>query len=869
MAALGCAGALIAPSGSTPRLNVTAGHGLGSLPVAAQGPISAALGRDDAAYRVLGLRALNPAQHLRVGFSRRGVAVSAGGARLGMTLSAYGYASTLRALGPVAPQASANRVSYSDGGVREWFANGPLGLEQGFDVAARPNAGSGPLTFSLTLSGDLAASLRGGSLLLSGRGAALRYTGLSATDARGRVLRSWLEVAGGRLLIRVDDRGAVYPLRIDPLIQQAELTASDGAKEDQLGYSVAISGNTVVAGAPRAEVGSNAQRGAAYVFVMPASGWASATQTAKLTASNGAPKDELGSSVAVSGATVVAGAPLAMIGGNASQGAAYVFTEPAAGWGSGSQPQHQAAELIANGGEPNDQLGSAVAVSGTAVVAGAPDAMVVHAAQGAAYVFNEPGGGWGSHKSGEEVNQAAELTASDSAAGDLLGRSVAISGTTVVAGAPFAKPAHEFEGEAYVFTEPPGGWGGKGAGEQVEQTTLLLASPGAEGDELGSSAAVSGTTVVAGAPGATVGLNQEQGKAYVFVEPVGGWGSKELDERAKQAAELTASDGAAGDKLGFSVAASGATIVAGAAEASIGANMEQGAAYVFSEPSGGWSGEQHQAAKLTASNGAREDKLGFSVAVSSQTVLAGAPFHKVGANAEQGAAYVFGFPSPTVTISTPVNGATYTQGQAVDAAYSCGAPTGATVTACMGPVANGAAIETGTLGSHSFTVNASDSDGVNASQSVSYTVVAAPVILVVPPAPIVSGLSETARVWREGSALARISRKKPPVGTTFSFTLNEAASVTFTFTRPAGGRKIGKRCVAETKKNEKRKRCTRTVVAGSLTFSAHAGTNKVRFDGRISKHRKLAPGSYTLLVIASASGKISATRALHFTIDEG
>ena len=270
--------------------------------------------------------------------------------------------------------------------------------------------------------------------------------------------------------------------------------------------------------------------------------------------------------------------------------------------------------------------------------------------------------------------------------------------------------------------------------------------------------------------------------------------------------------------------------------------------------------------ELTAANGAQFDELGYSVAISGQTVLAGAPFHKVSANAEQGAAYVFGYPSPSVTITTPVNGATYTQGQAVDAVYSCSAPTGATVTACAGPVANGAAIETGTLGPHTFTVNTIDSDRVNASRSVTYTVVAAPVILVAPPAPIVSGLSETAKIWREASALARISRKKPPIGTTFSFTLNEAASVTFTFTRPASGRRIGKRCVAETKKNEKRKRCTRTVVAGSLSSSAHAGTNKVRFEGRISKHRKLAPGSYTLLVLATASGKSSATRTLHFTI---
>ena len=64
-------------------------------------------------------------------------------------------------------------------------------------------------------------------------------------------------------------------------------------------------------------------------------------------------------------------------------------------------------------------------------------------------------------------------------------------------------------------------------------------------------------------------------------------------------------------------------------------------------------------------------------------------------------------------------------------------------------------------------------------------------------------------------------------------------------------------------------RCTRTVTAGTLTFSAHAGTSKVRFEGLISKHKKLNPGSYTLLVTATASGKRSTARTLRFVITNG
>jgi hypothetical protein len=168
---------------------------LESLPVAAQGPVSAALGRDRPAYRVLGLRAVNPAQHLHVVFARRGVTVVSGGSRVAIALSAYGYGDLLQPLGPVIPHVSGNRVGYPHRSLTEWFMNGPLGLEQGFDIAARPSLGSGPLTLSLMLSGNLYPRLRRGSLSLTGDGVSLRYGSLLATDARGRVLPSWLMIA--------------------------------------------------------------------------------------------------------------------------------------------------------------------------------------------------------------------------------------------------------------------------------------------------------------------------------------------------------------------------------------------------------------------------------------------------------------------------------------------------------------------------------------------------------------------------------------------------------------------------------------------------------------------------------------------------
>jgi hypothetical protein len=92
------------------------------------------------------------------------------------------------------------------------------------------------------------------------------------------------------------------------------LTAADGVAGDQFGQSVAVEGDTAVVGAPFAD----GARGAVYVFARAGDGW---TQTAKLTASDGAVRDRLGSSVAIAGDTIVAGAPLAAVGANLAPGA--------------------------------------------------------------------------------------------------------------------------------------------------------------------------------------------------------------------------------------------------------------------------------------------------------------------------------------------------------------------------------------------------------------------------------------------------------------------------------------------------------------------------------------------------------------------
>jgi hypothetical protein len=253
-------------------------------------------------------------------------------------------------------------------------------------------------------------------------------------------------------------------------------------------------------------------------------------------------------------------------------------------------------------------------------------------------VFNQPPGGW----SGPQT-QAAELTEqAPPNEQDGFGSSVGISGNTIVIGAPRYAPGGHERGAAFVFSGP---W----SGEQTQTATLTAndVSPTAV-PELGLSVAVSGKTIVAGAPFHTVGSNPGQGAVYVFVMPTAGrWVSR------TQTAELTASDGQSNDNLGWSVAVSGHTIVAGADSRQIGSNDNQGAAFVYTEPSHGWKTTKADTAELTASNGGANDYLGDSVAVSGPTIVAGARQHKGGSNTKDfGAAYVFGPGPATVKVGS-------------------------------------------------------------------------------------------------------------------------------------------------------------------------------------------------------------------------
>ena len=352
--------------------------------------------------------------------------------------------------------------------------------------------------------------------------------------------------------------GAVRP-RNTPKIgrQLAELKSPDTVFGVDFGQSVAISGTTAIVEGT----------GPAYVFTKTRAGW---EQTAELKG----PLFADFSSVAISGTTVVVGAPSYL--NNA--GRAFVFTKTAGVW-------KQTAELKGSDTVADNGFGGSVAISGTTAVVGSA---------GRAYVFTETAGVW---------KQVAELKGSDTVAvnGNGFGGPVAISGTTAVVG-------------PYVFTETAGVW---------KQAAELQGSDTVANDFFGYSVGISGTTVVVGAVGHDAGA----GRAYVFTKTAGVW---------KQAAELKDSDTVAGpDALlwfGNSVAISGHTAVVGVEYQAGG-----GRAYVFTETAGVWK----QAAELkgsdAVSNSLGGPELGASVAISGTTAVVGAPLY----GAYVGEAYVF------------------------------------------------------------------------------------------------------------------------------------------------------------------------------------------------------------------------------------
>jgi uncharacterized repeat protein (TIGR01451 family) len=628
--------------------------------------------------------------------------------RLGVSVTGYGYEDDVRPVGRADPKADEERVEYRRGPLTEWYVNRPTGLEQGFELEEpRPRRGC-RIAVAMAVGGDLdVRAEHGGAAFADRRGAVrIRYADLKAWDADGRELASGMEVVDQRIDLVVDTRAARFPVTVDPTfvletqfvghgdimelagtgfgsavaveggtaavgafqengpggpsqgaayvfvnaggywVFQQKLVAGGGSMGDQFGTSIAISGDTVVVGAPYKDDVLN-DKGAAYVFVRSGSTW---TEQQKLAASDGAGSDQFGWRVSISGDTITAGAPFRDGPGQPNSGAAYVFVRSGTTW-----TEQQI--LTASDGAPGNQLGSGVSVSGDSAVIGATLGEGASADAGAAYAFVRSGATW---------SEQQKLTASDGAPGDAFGDAAAIAGDTVVVGAPAATVGGQGgAGSAYVFVRSGTTW---------SEQQKLTASDGTASDGLGSSVSVSFDTVVAGAPGD----NSFSGSAYVFVRagttwseqqklvpagggavifgaavsvfgdqalvgaPAGGTGvgSAHMFVRGGSTwffqSYLVPPWNTASDEFARSVSVSGETVLVGSPLDDRPGGADLGAAYVqFRSTS--WAEQQF----LQPSDGAAGDRFGSAVSVDGDTAVVGSPLHDTAAGTDAGSAYVF------------------------------------------------------------------------------------------------------------------------------------------------------------------------------------------------------------------------------------
>lgn len=276
--------------------------------------------------------------------------------------------------------------------------------------------------------------------------------------------------------------------------QVAKLTAADAAAADNFGFTVAISGETVVIGAYQDD-DIPSSSGSAYVFEKDQGGVDNWGQVTKLTASDAAAGDNFGYAVDISGDTVVVGSRLDDDLG-VSSGSAYLFERDLGGanqWG-------QSAKLTASDGFTGDNFGVSVAIDGGVVAVGARVDDDAGSASGSVYVYQVNGGVW---------SETAKLTASDAAAGDQFGASVDVYGDEIVVGAVYNDDAGTSSGSAYVFSKDHGGannWG---------EAKKLTASDAGAGDTFGQSVGIGSEGVIVGAyQNDNAGTNS--GSAYIY-----------------------------------------------------------------------------------------------------------------------------------------------------------------------------------------------------------------------------------------------------------------------------------------------------------------------------------------------------------------
>ena len=288
--------------------------------------------------------------------------------------------------------------------------------------------------------------------------------------------------------------------------------------------------------------------------------------------------------------------------------------------------------------------------------------------------------------------------------------------------------------------------------QKVYEATPSSTFDGADSDQFGTSVSISGSTFVAGAIAHEKDAQFDaKGAAYVYVLSAGTWVPQQ---------KLIASDGAFGDSFGASASIKGDTIVSG-----ISPTLErQGAAYVYERSAGTWTEEQ----KLTASDGAVNDGFGFAVSISGDTIAAGAQ----GANAYQGAGYIFVRNNPPAAFNV-TGGGSYCSGGSGVAVGLSGSQSGVNYQLVLNGSTNVGSPVAGTGSAISFG---------NQTAAGTYTVVATNVVT-----SCMTNMTGSATVSIAQPATAGGPQTIVPGGTTAPLGGNTPVSGTGTWTVQSGG----------------------------------------------------------------------------------
>jgi len=456
---------------------------------------------------------------------------------------------------------------------------------------------------------------------------------------------------------------------LKPLAEHAYVKASSPGEQDNFGQSVALSGDTMAVGAPFAEGGNGAldSSGLVYIYERGSDGW---RQDVVLEAPNAEAGDRFGWSVGLSGDTLVVGAiwedsvptekDSVMMSDNSGNntGAAYVFVRTEGGW-------ELQGFLKASVVRDTSEFGYSVAIDGDVIVVGTPlhDSSLGGEDFGTVNMFHRVEESWVWESAFSGIDE-----------GDEFGRSIAVEGDTLVVGTPGEDRPEPNSGVAHVFTRQESGW--EWDGRLIASNGGTRFRFGSEGDQFGWSVAMSGGSIVIGAPREpSRNLQNESsvedaGAAYVFVQGEKGW---------VEQAYLKASNVQAFDKFGWSVAIDGDTIAVaardeGSSSTGVGGSQvdnlarRSGAAYLFSRSGIEWA----QCAYVKASNTEEGDQFGRAMAISGNTLVVSAheeDSSATGINGDgqdngaerSGAAYVF---APPVDNLLPVTQIIRTPGEA-------------------------------------------------------------------------------------------------------------------------------------------------------------------------------------------------------------